>query len=70
MQPDAFARPHLVHANAETARLVGLDSRAQALIDSHEPVYPEQVETGAILVRLARRPIRCGSFEYFHYRGD
>ncbi|TQV80134.1 YdiU family protein [Exilibacterium tricleocarpae] len=45
-------------------------TRALALIGGDEPVYRESVETGAMLVRLARSHVRFGSFEYFHYRHD
>ena len=38
-----------------------------ALFGSDEPVYREQVETGAMLVRVAPSHIRFGSFEYFFH---
>ncbi|MAS40840.1 MAG: hypothetical protein CMK33_03900 [Porticoccaceae bacterium] len=43
-------------------------TRALAIAGSDEPVIRERVETGAMLLRLARTHIRFGSFEYFHYR--
>lgn len=42
-------------------------TRALCIIGGDEPVYREQIETGAMLVRLGRSHIRFGSFEYFHY---
>lgn len=43
-------------------------TRALCVIGSEEPVYREQVETGATLVRLAPSHVRFGSFEIFYYR--
>jgi uncharacterized protein YdiU (UPF0061 family) len=43
-------------------------THALALIGSDEPVHREQLETGAMLVRLAPSHIRFGSFEYFFYQ--
>jgi uncharacterized protein YdiU (UPF0061 family) len=42
-------------------------TRALALITSNEPVYREQVETGAMVLRVSPSHIRFGSFEYFFY---
>ncbi len=42
-------------------------TRALALIASEEPVYREQVETGAMVLRVSPSHIRFGSFEYFFY---
>ncbi|TCK17762.1 uncharacterized protein YdiU (UPF0061 family) [Thiogranum longum] len=42
-------------------------TRALCLIDSDEEVYREQIETGAMLVRMAPTHIRFGSFEYLYY---
>jgi uncharacterized protein YdiU (UPF0061 family) len=42
-------------------------TRALALIASKEPVYREQVETGAMVLRVSPSHIRFGSFEYFFY---
>lgn len=44
-------------------------TRALCLFGSSEPVRRERIETGAILVRVARSHVRFGSFEYFYYRG-
>jgi uncharacterized protein YdiU (UPF0061 family) len=45
-------------------------TRALCLIASTEEVYREQIETGAILVRMAPSHLRFGSFEVFYYRGQ
>ncbi|MCW8333903.1 protein adenylyltransferase SelO [Vibrio paucivorans] len=42
-------------------------TRALGLVDSETPVYREQVESGAMLLRLARTHIRFGHFEHFFY---
>lgn len=42
-------------------------TRALGLITSDEPVYREQVESGAMVLRVAPSHIRFGSFEYFFY---
>ncbi len=42
-------------------------TRALALITSDEPVYREQSETGAMVLRVSPSHIRFGSFEYFFY---
>ncbi|HSC76580.1 MAG TPA: YdiU family protein [Pseudomonadales bacterium] len=42
-------------------------TRALALITSEEPVYREQTETGAMVIRVSPSHIRFGSFEYFFY---
>ena len=43
-------------------------TRALCLTGSHEEVYREQIENGAMLVRMAPSHIRFGSFEVFYYR--
>ncbi len=43
-------------------------TRALAFFASDTPVYREQVERGAMLVRLAPSHVRFGSFEVFYYR--
>ncbi len=43
-------------------------TRALALLDSDTPVYREQVERGAILVRVAESHLRFGHFEVFASR--
>jgi hypothetical protein len=45
-------------------------TRSLAIIGSDEPVYREQVETGAVLVRVAPTHVRFGSFEVFASRGQ
>ena len=42
-------------------------SRALCMFGSNEEVYREQIETGAMLIRMAKSHIRFGSFEYFYY---
>ncbi len=44
-------------------------TRSLAIIASDAPVYREQVETAALLVRLAPTHLRFGSFELFASRG-
>jgi hypothetical protein len=43
-------------------------TRALCIIGSEEEVHREQIETGAMLVRLAPSHVRFGSFEVFYYR--
>ena len=43
-------------------------TRALAMFDSETPVYREQVERGALLVRMAPTHVRFGSFQVFYYR--
>ena len=50
--------------------MAGLDiptTRALCIMGSQTPVYRERVETGAMVLRLAKSHIRFGHFEYFHY---
>ncbi|MCL6271195.1 YdiU family protein [Sansalvadorimonas sp. 2012CJ34-2] len=42
-------------------------TRALCLINSNTPVYREQVETGAALLRVSESHIRFGTFEYFSH---
>ncbi|MGP7735549.1 protein adenylyltransferase SelO [Oceanimonas smirnovii] len=42
-------------------------TRALSLVGSDEPVYREQTETGAALLRTAASHLRFGHFEYFYY---
>jgi len=44
-------------------------TRSLAIVGSDAPVYREQVETAALLVRLAPTHVRFGSFELFASRG-
>ncbi|MGH7593030.1 MAG: protein adenylyltransferase SelO, partial [Gemmatimonadales bacterium] len=45
-------------------------TRALAIIGSDSPVYREQAETAAVLVRVAPTHVRFGSFEVFASRGQ
>lgn len=45
-------------------------TRALCILGSREPVYREQVETGATLLRVAATHIRFGHFEFFYYTRD
>ena len=45
-------------------------TRALSLISSSTPVYRDDVESAAILCRVARSHIRFGSFEHFHYKNQ
>jgi hypothetical protein len=42
-------------------------SRGLCIIGSDEEVYREQIEPGAMLVRMAQSHVRFGTFEYFYY---
>ncbi|WP_346837570.1 protein adenylyltransferase SelO [Microbulbifer sp. SAOS-129_SWC] len=42
-------------------------TRALCIVGSDEPVTREKIETGAMLIRVARTHIRFGHFEYFFY---
>lgn len=44
-------------------------TRALALVTSQQPVYREQVEAGAAVLRAAPSHLRFGHFEYFYYSG-
>jgi uncharacterized protein YdiU (UPF0061 family) len=43
-------------------------TRALCIVGSDHQVYREQVETGAMLVRMAPSHVRFGTFEIFYYR--
>jgi len=45
-------------------------TRALCITGSDEEIYREQIETGAMLTRLAPSHIRFGSFEVFYYRNQ
>jgi uncharacterized protein YdiU (UPF0061 family) len=45
-------------------------TRALCITGSQEEVYREQIETGAMLTRLAPSHVRFGSFEVFFYRNQ
>jgi len=42
-------------------------SRSLCIIGSEEEVYREQIEPGAMLLRVAPSHVRFGSFEYYYY---
>ena len=44
-------------------------TRALALVTSQQPVYREEVEAGAAVLRAAPSHLRFGHFEYFYYSG-
>ncbi|MGE4753667.1 protein adenylyltransferase SelO [Yersinia enterocolitica] len=43
-------------------------SRALTIVTSDHPVYREQAEKGAMLLRVAESHVRFGHFEHFYYR--
>ncbi|MDF0642680.1 MAG: YdiU family protein [Nitrospira sp.] len=43
-------------------------TRALCIVGSEDKVYREQIETGAMLVRMAPTHVRFGTFEIFYYR--
>ncbi|CAI1663420.1 protein adenylyltransferase SelO [Serratia liquefaciens] len=43
-------------------------TRALTIVTSEEPVYREQPERGAMLLRVAESHVRFGHFEHFYYR--
>ena len=45
-------------------------TRALCIVGSDEKVYREQIETGAMLVRMAPSHVRFGTFEIFYYRNQ
>ena len=56
---------------SEAVHGLGIAStRALYLLDSKTRIYREDVESGAIVCRVARSHIRFGSFEHFHYRNQ
>ena len=58
------------YLGAEAMHGLGIPStRSLAILGSDAPVYREQVETAAVLVRLAPTHVRFGSFELFASRG-
>ncbi len=53
---------------SEALHALGIpSSRALALISSDEPVFREQQESGAMLIRTCPSHIRFGHFEYFYH---
>ncbi|TPW16018.1 MAG: hypothetical protein FD130_1104 [Halothiobacillaceae bacterium] len=56
---------------SEAMHALGIPTtRALCLFSSDTPVYREEVERGALLVRVASSHIRFGSFELFYYRNQ
>jgi uncharacterized protein YdiU (UPF0061 family) len=56
---------------SEAMHALGLPTtRALCILGGTEKVYREEVETGAMLVRLAASHVRFGTFEYFHHTGQ
>lgn len=56
---------------SEAMHGLGIETtRALCLIDSKTPVYREEIESGALIVRMAPTHIRFGSFEVFASRGQ
>jgi uncharacterized protein YdiU (UPF0061 family) len=45
-------------------------TRALSIVGSELPVYREQVETAAVLLRLSPSHVRFGTFQYFAARGE
>ncbi len=45
-------------------------TRAMCIVGGREEVYREQIETAAVLTRLAPTHVRFGTFEYFYHAGD
>ena len=43
-------------------------TRALCIVGSDDRIYREQIETGAMLVRMAPSHVRFGTFEVFYYR--
>ncbi len=56
---------------SEAMHALGIPTtRALAMVNSEEEVYREQLESGAVLLRMAPSFIRFGSFELFASRGQ
>ena len=54
---------------SEAMHALGIPTtRALCIIGSEDKVYREQVETGAMLLRMAPSHVRFGTFEIFYYR--
>ena len=59
------------YLGSEAMHALGIPStRALCMLGSEEEVYREQIETGALLLRMAPSHVRFGSFEVFYYRGQ
>jgi len=56
---------------SEAMHALGIPTtRALAIVGSDHPVYREEVETAALVTRLAPSFVRFGSFEVFYYRNQ
>jgi len=56
---------------SEAMHGLGIETtRALCMVVSHDEVYRETVELGAVLTRVAKSHIRFGSFEVFYYRSQ
>ncbi len=56
---------------SEAMHHLGIPStRSLCMLGSSEEVYREQIETGALLLRMAPSHVRFGSFEVLYYRGQ
>ena len=54
---------------SEAMHALGIPTtRALCIIGSDDKIYREQVETGAMLLRMAPSHVRFGTFEIFYYR--
>src|SRR5690348_3816513 len=54
---------------SEAMHALGIPTtRALCIVGSEDKVYREQVETGAMLLRMAPSHVRFGTFEFFYYR--
>jgi serine/tyrosine/threonine adenylyltransferase len=54
---------------SEAMHALGIPTtRALVLIGSHEEVYRESIERGAMVMRVAESHLRFGHFEFFYYR--
>jgi uncharacterized protein YdiU (UPF0061 family) len=54
---------------SEAMHALGIPTtRALSIVGSDDKVYREQVETGAMLLRMAPSHVRFGTFEVFYYR--
>ncbi len=56
---------------SEAMHYLGIPTtRALSIVTSDTPVYRETVESGAMLMRVARSHLRFGHFEHFYYRRE
>lgn len=45
-------------------------SRSLCLLTSHEPIQREQIERGAMMIRVCESHLRFGHYEYFHHNNQ